>query len=114
MATSLLIESIRFRIGINIGDAIADGTDLHGDAVNVAARLQAECPPGGVCVLPFRSGPCARTFDLAFELLGPLNLKNIARPVDAFVVRLDATDRPACRAWASAPQTTCPHSSPMH
>ena len=41
---------IRFRVGINIGDAIADGTDLHGDAVNVAARLQAECPPGGICV----------------------------------------------------------------
>ena len=37
---------IRFRIGINIGDAIADGTDLHGDAVNVAARIQAECPVG--------------------------------------------------------------------
>ena len=48
-------RAIRFRIGVNIGDAIADGTDLHGDAVNVAARLQAECPPGGICVL----GPCA-------------------------------------------------------
>ena len=43
-------RAIRFRVGINIGDAIADGTDLHGDAVNVAARLQAECPPGGICV----------------------------------------------------------------
>ena len=43
-------RTIRFRVGINIGDAIADGTDLHGDAVNVAARLQAECPPGGICV----------------------------------------------------------------
>ena len=43
-------RAIRFRIGINLGDAIADGTDLHGDAVNVAARLQAECPPGGICV----------------------------------------------------------------
>ena len=42
-------RAIRFRVGINIGDAIADGTDLHGDAVNVAARLQAECPPGAVC-----------------------------------------------------------------
>src|SRR6478736_76830 len=39
-------RTIRFRVGINLGDAIADGTDLHGDAVNVAARLQAECPPG--------------------------------------------------------------------
>jgi adenylate cyclase len=36
-------RAIRFRIGINIGDAIPDGTDLHGDAVNVAVRLQAEC-----------------------------------------------------------------------
>jgi adenylate cyclase len=43
-------RAIRFRIGINIGDAIADGTDLHGDAVNVAVRLEAECPPGGICV----------------------------------------------------------------
>jgi adenylate cyclase len=40
-------RSIRFRVGISLGDAIADGTDLHGDAVNIAARLQAECPPGG-------------------------------------------------------------------
>ena len=45
-----LDRAIRFRIGINIGDAIPDGADLHGDAVNVAARLQAECPPGGICV----------------------------------------------------------------
>jgi len=43
-------RAIRYRVGINIGDAIPDGTDLHGDAVNVAARLQAECPPGAVCV----------------------------------------------------------------
>ena len=41
-------RAIRFRMGINIGDAIPDGTDLHGDAVNVAARLQTECPPGGI------------------------------------------------------------------
>jgi adenylate cyclase len=41
---------IRFRIGVNIGDVIPDGTDLHGDGVNVAARLEAECPIGGICV----------------------------------------------------------------
>ena len=43
-------RAIRFRVGVNIGDAIADGTDLHGDAVNAVARLRAECPPGGICV----------------------------------------------------------------
>ena len=40
-------RAMRFRVGFDIGDAIADGTDLHGDAVNV---VQAECPRGGVCV----------------------------------------------------------------
>jgi class 3 adenylate cyclase len=43
-------RAIRFRVGIDLGDAIADGTDLHGDAENLAARLQAECPPGGICI----------------------------------------------------------------
>src|SRR5450755_2554353 len=43
-------RAIRFRVGINVGDVIPDGTDVHGDVVNVAARLQAECPSGGVCV----------------------------------------------------------------
>jgi adenylate cyclase len=82
-------RAIRFRIGINIGDAIADGTDLHGDAVNVAARLQAECPPGGICVTrPVRDHIRDR-LDLAFEELGALNLKNIARPVETFVLQLD-------------------------
>lgn len=39
-----------FRVGINIGDVIPNGTDLHGDGVSIAARLQAECPAGGICV----------------------------------------------------------------
>ncbi len=83
-------RTIRFRVGVNIGDAIADGTDLHGDAVNVAVRLQAECPPGGICVTqPVRDYVQDR-LDVAFEQLGPLSLKNIARPVEAFVVRFDA------------------------
>jgi predicted ATPase/class 3 adenylate cyclase len=90
-------RSIRFRVGINIGDAIADGTDLHGDAVNVAARLQAECPPGGICLTRSVRDHVHGRLDLAFEELGALNLKNIARPVEAFVVRLNAgshADRP--------------------
>jgi adenylate cyclase len=90
-------RAIRFRVGINIGDAIADGTDLHGDAVNVAARLQAECPPGGICVTrPIRDHVQGRV-DLAFEDLGSLNLKNIARPVEAFVLRPAATLKSAER-----------------
>jgi adenylate cyclase len=82
-------RAIRFRLGINIGDAIADGTDLHGDAVNVVARIQAECPPGGICVTRAVRDHVQGRLDLAFEELGSLNLKNIARPVEAFVLRFD-------------------------
>src|SRR5687768_4561493 len=41
---------MRFRIGINLGDVVADGDNLMGDGVNVAARLEALAPPGGICV----------------------------------------------------------------
>ena len=85
-------RAIRFRVGINIGDAIADGTDLHGDGVNVAARLQAECPPGGICVSRAVRDHVHGRLDLAFEELGTLDLKNIARPVEAFVLRLRCRD----------------------
>jgi predicted ATPase len=90
-------RAIRFRIGVNVGDVIADGTDLHGDTVNVAARLHDECPPGGVCVSRSVRDHVHGRLDLDFEALGLLHLKNIARPVEAFVVRLDAgphADRP--------------------
>ena len=80
-------RAIRFRVGINVGDVIPDGTDVHGDVVNVAARLQAECPPGGICVSRAVRDHVQDRLDLAFEELGPLNLKNIARPVEAFVLR---------------------------
>jgi adenylate cyclase len=81
---------IRFRIGINAGDAIPDGTDLHGDVVNVAARLQAECPPGGICISRAVREHVRGRLELTFEELGSLGLKNIARPVEAFVLRRDA------------------------
>ena len=82
--------AIRFRVGINIGDAIADGTDLHGDAVNVAVRLQAECLPGGICVSRVVHDHVHGRLDLGFEALGALNLKNIARPVHAYMLPPDA------------------------
>jgi TolB-like protein/class 3 adenylate cyclase len=79
-------RAIRFRIGLNIGDVLADGADLHGDVVNVAVRLQAECPPGGICVTRAVRDHVRDQLDLSFEELGALNLKNIARPIEAFVL----------------------------
>ena len=78
---------IRFRMGIDIGDAIPHGTDLHGEGVNIAARLQAECPAGGICVSRAVRDHVHGRLELAFERVGELTLKNIARPVEAFVLR---------------------------
>ncbi|HEY2617766.1 MAG TPA: adenylate/guanylate cyclase domain-containing protein, partial [Acetobacteraceae bacterium] len=84
-------QRIRFRIGINLGDVIPDGTDLHGDSVNIAARLEAASPVGGVCVSRSVRDQMHGRLDLAFEPIGELTLKNIAQPVEAFVLRLDPT-----------------------
>jgi adenylate cyclase len=96
---------IRFRMGVDIGDAIPHGTDLHGEGVNIAARLQAESPAGGICVSRAVRDHVQGRLDLAFERVGELTLKNIARPVEAFVLRLDPAARePATLAApASAP-----------
>ncbi len=88
---------IRFRVGINVGDVIPDGTDVHGDVVNVAARLQAECPLGGICVSRAVRDQVRGRLDLDFENIGQRTLKNIARPVEAFVLRLDPSAPPVKR-----------------
>ena len=86
-------RAILFRFGVDIGDAITDGTDFHGGVVNVAARLQVECPPGGICVTRAVRDHMSGRLDLEFEELGALELKNIAYPVEAFVLRPDKPRR---------------------
>jgi adenylate cyclase len=85
---------------------IAHGMDLHGNGVNIAARLEAECPVGGICVSRAVRDHVHGHLDLAFESIGSLTLKNIARTVEAFVLRLD----PA--AETSAPSVAAPSQPP--
>ena len=79
-------ERVRFRIGVNLGDVIADGEDIYGDGVNVAARLEGLAEPGGVCVSGKVYDEIRGKLDLDFEDLGEPALKNIARPVRAWRV----------------------------
>src|SRR5690242_9245247 len=95
---------IRFRIGVNIGDAIADGSDLHGDGVNVAVRLQGECKAGQICVSRAVRDHLGDRLGLLFEPLGPLELKNIAKPVEAFILRVDVAQRPTSSSATLAPR----------
>ncbi len=75
---------IEFRIGINIGDVIIDGGDIFGDGVNVAARLEALCEPGGVCISRAANEQVRDKLSLAFADLGEQTVKNIARAVGVF------------------------------
>jgi TolB-like protein/class 3 adenylate cyclase/tetratricopeptide (TPR) repeat protein len=82
---------ITFRVGINVGDIIIDGDDIFGDGVNVAARVEAECEPGGVCLSEdaFRQVRDKTTY--TFEDLGEKALKNIERPVRLYAIRPDGS-----------------------
>jgi class 3 adenylate cyclase/outer membrane protein OmpA-like peptidoglycan-associated protein len=83
-------KRIAFRIGINVGDVIIDDTDIFGDGVNVAARLEALAEPGGICVSRVVRDQVRDKLGFGFEDLGQRQVKNIARPVHIFRVSLDA------------------------
>ena len=77
---------IEFRVGINLGDVIADEEDIHGDGVNVAARLQALAEPGGLAVSGSIHDQVRDRLALTFEDCGEQEVKNIARPVRVFAL----------------------------
>ena len=94
-------KRIEFRMGINAGDIIIDGTDIWGDGVNVAARLEALAEPGGICVSGRVQEDVHGSIEIAFEDIGEQQLKNIARPVRVYRVQLKgATKSSACVAAA--------------
>jgi adenylate cyclase len=80
---------MEFRIGINIGDIIIEGDDIYGDGVNVAERLQSLAEPGGICVRRDVRDEVRDKLPLSFVDLGEQSIKNIARPVRLFSVKLD-------------------------
>src|SRR5271155_3052177 len=77
-------QRIRFRIGINLGDVIAEEHDIFGDGVNVAARLEALAKPGGICVSRVVRDQVRDRLDYTFEDMGEQQVKNIARPVPGY------------------------------
>jgi TolB-like protein/class 3 adenylate cyclase len=88
-------QGITFRIGINVGDVIIEGDDIFGDGVNVAARVENECEPGGVCLSGSAFEQVRGKTSFAFEDLGERALKNIARPVRLYAALLAAPALPA-------------------
>ena len=85
-------KRIEFRIGVNLGDVIVEGDDIYGDGVNVAARLQELCAPGGVAVSAVVFDQVDGKLDLAFDGLGEKRAKNIAKPLRVYSARLDGAE----------------------
>ena len=83
-------QRIELRIGINLGDIIVEGSDIYGDGVNVAARLESLAEPGTVCISGQAHDTIDGKLDLEFEDLGTHRLKNITRPVRAYRLRSGA------------------------
>src|SRR5216684_1429070 len=75
-----------FRIGINLGDILIQGDDILGDGVNIAARLESIADPGGICISSSAFEQVRGKVEVEFIDLGEQTLKNIARPVRAYVV----------------------------
>ena len=80
---------IEYRVGINVGDIIIDESDIFGDGVNVAARLEALAEPGGICVSRMVRDQVRDKLAFSFEDMGEQQVKNIARPVRAYRVVTD-------------------------
>ena len=75
---------IELRIGVNLGDIIVEGDDIHGDGVNVAARLEALAEPGDICISRTARDQVRDKLEVSFEDLGEIEVKNIARPIRTF------------------------------
>jgi adenylate cyclase len=81
-------QRIAFRVGINLGDVIVEDGDIHGDGVNIAARLEGIAEPGEICVSAVVREQVEGRLNCAFDDLGEQALKNIARPIRVYRIGL--------------------------
>jgi len=79
---------IEFRVGINVGDVLADGDDILGDSVNIAARLEGIAEPGGICLSAAAYEQVRGKIEVTVADMGEQDLKNIARPLRTYRVVL--------------------------
>jgi len=95
---------IAFRVGINIGDIIVEPHDIFGEGVNIAARLESIADPGGICISSAAYEQVRGKVPVEFTDLGEQTLKNIARPILAYAVSLNADLDRAVSPPSSAPR----------
>lgn len=82
-------SSLKFRMGINLGDIIDDGKDIHGEGINIAARLETIAQPGTICISGDVFNQVRHRIDVEYQDLGPQEVKNVSEPVMAYMVRVE-------------------------
>jgi adenylate cyclase len=103
-------KRIVYRIGVNLGDVLIEGDDIVGDGVNIAARLEGMCEPGGVLISGTAFDHVQSKIEATFVDLGEKDLKNIARPVRAYRVMSDSA---AASTDSSAPRKPASGAAPL-
>ena len=84
-------KRVVYRIGVNLGDVLIEGDDIIGEGVNIAARLEGICEPGGVMILSTAYDHVRGKIDTQFVDLGETSLENIARRVRTYAVKFGAS-----------------------
>ena len=82
----LTSSPLKFRMGINVGDITDDGGDVHGEGVNIAARLEALAEPGGICISGDVHNQVRNRLELQYEDLGEKEVKHVSRPVRVYAI----------------------------
>ena len=82
-------ELMRFRIGVHVGDVVVDGTNLLGDGVNIAARMESLAEPGAICVSAAARDHIGNKLPLIFDDLGDQKVKNLVQPIRVYRVQAE-------------------------
>ena len=78
--------SLDFRMGINVGDIVDDGGDVHGEGVNIAARLEALAEPGGICISGDVYNQVRNRIDADFRDMGEKEIKHVSQPIRVYAI----------------------------
>ena len=110
MQAGLSDNSLDFRIGVNLGDIIDDGEDIHGEGVNVADRLEGLADPGGICISGMVYESIRNRIEADFEDMGEQEVKNVSAPVRAYRIRIAGVAEAALddAIPAGHPSRSCP------
>ena len=104
---------IEFRIGIHLGDVMIDESDIFGDGVNIAARLEKIAEPGGICVSDDAHRQIRGKVSVVFDDLGPQTLKNIAEPMRAWRIRIGSEPAPEPAKTSEPAKISAPPNRPV-